>query len=87
MYGSGAAIGTVTIAALHRLILMVLLVALAALSVGVVGSTLPGTVVALAATSAALAAATTTLGSACASPSDNSLSLLNKPKPAKPVET
>lgn len=66
-------IGSVTIAALHRTILKDLIVALTAFAVGVVGAALPGAVIALAAKSAALATAIASLGSACASPSDNSL--------------
>ena len=87
MYGSGAAIGTATIVALLRPIRKVGIVALAALTVEVVGTAMPSTVVALTATTASLTAASSTMGSACASPSDNSLSSLNKPKPAKPVKT
>ena len=87
MYGSGAAIGTATIAALLRPILKDLIVALTAFAVEVVGASMPVSVVALTAAAASLTTATATLGSACASLSDNSLSLLNKPKPAKPVET
>lgn len=75
MYGSGAVIGSATIAALHRTILKDLIVALTAFAVGVVGAALPGAVIALAAKSAALATAIASLGSACASPSDNSLFL------------
>ena len=75
MYVSGAAIGAATIAVLHRSILKDLIVALTAYTVVVVGTAMPGTVVALAATTTALTTAAATLGSACASPSDNSLFL------------
>ena len=87
MYRSGATTGMATIAALLRPIRKDLIVALSALTVAGVGGTMLGVVVALTAAAAALTPTATTLGSACASPSDNSLSLLNNPKPAKPVET
>ena len=87
MFMSGAAIGTAAIAALLRPIRKGLIVALTAFAVAVVGATMQGTVVALTTATATLASAATSLGSACASPSDNSLSSSNKPKPAKPVET
>lgn len=73
MYVSGAAIGMATIAALLRPILKDLLVALTALAVGVVGTSMPGSVVALSATTAALTPATAALGSAYVFRSDNSL--------------
>ena len=73
MYGSGVRIGMANTADLLRLILQVLPVGLAACTVEVAGSTLPGSVARLAVSTSRLSAITTTLGSAWFSPSNNFL--------------
>lgn len=64
MYGNGARIGMKIIEVLLRPILLVLPVGLTACTVGVAGTTMPGSVARLAVTATRLPTATTTLGSA-----------------------
>ena len=73
MCGSGVKIGMATTVVLLRPILQVLIVGLAACTVVVAGTSMPGTVARRAVTAARLTAAATALGSAWFSPSNDFL--------------